>query len=1086
MSRPLFLLGLGGFGKWVVTAFKTQILDTYGKKPDGVEWLSVDLISVEDPRPRYKRFHSGRLIQESLDFNTTSEEFVHLSGDFTNEIQKIKTGKIDPRFEGRMSKEDAELIISALEKGVPAAERRHASMLQFVLDIDNIKKALRSKLDNDAMVFVVSSWAGGTGSGILCDCLLLLRNLMKPLGGTIISIILLPQGFEKVKENEDMGPLHGNCYATFREFLRLFFPKGNVKVQYSMNDLDLQNISKPSGMDVISDVVYIIDGTIVGGEKGNQVAYYRGTVPSIVNFINNSFLATAHEEAEVKAGGKNATSFDQGKTHATANFTNEKAKSNPLNALTFASFGSYRLIFDSRAVKTEFAQRIAIEIFGHKHFLSPSWIHNGEFAVKEYMVNTDESTKFDKEIVHDCITKGHQISNFATLRSLSNRLEEGIKFPDPDFGGINLKGKVKDTKRAIDNKENIIKGNETDQYKTHVRATFYAVYNYYLSYYPKKFEECIQNKVLRILNNQKDTDNYGKGSLKAAESFIGSMEDWYVKFLRGFPEKGEEALFALACEIADAIEGTPANWQNKVDQFYKDNKNKGKIIADPRKTYIELRVKLNELETRELVRKLIRAIAEKNLISLETLHIKIKEWISTFEDCQQTIRNGLDELLEVRSDRIDIACDEYLTNSEDKIENRLFELITNYNDWEKIKNATENTNLDQLEIGLKEIIHKIPHRQWADFLKGFSWEFNLPDENGKLLTDKHLPGELICLVDAAMPDFPAKDKKEQHESVRTWNYKLIEYYLTEHKLNELERISAFEILMLRQDNPENVLDELKRKSALMLFYNDTKEKELINEGYASHQPENHFFILGDFGCQANQPILGEWLSSFKDKMYTPTKKESITIADEKDRRGEVVFLTSKFCLPAPAMVNLINSRQEYYKRLEKNLPPPLHIFKGEKEAFKYETSIAKIFRTGIEELHPQVLTILEDEIFVRNILWANLLNIIWKEEDVLTGVKRYYFLLTDKEVLSEGKDWPLFCDLMYDLIYTTEENERKAKNIIEDLNEEVKNKLKDMSRNDIIRLKNEKAEEYKNIVKNEDLPKREKDIYKIWTVILSE
>jgi len=285
MARNLLLIGLGGFGKWVVTNFKSRILDTYGEKPENIDWLSADLIGTEDPLPKYIRFESGKLKEEVLDYSNRSSDFIFFGGDFANEIRKVRDGQSDLRFINRLSPDDARMILVAQEQGVPAAERRHASMIQFILNIESIKRVLIPKLKEDSVIFLVSSLAGGTGTGVFIDFLLLLRKLLSSIHGTIISIHLLPYGFAKVKQNEDMNPLFGNCYAAYREFLRLYYPGGNVKVCYSQSDLSLKDITKPKNVDTISDLVYIIDGFTVGGIEGSQVEYYRGIVPSVVSFI---------------------------------------------------------------------------------------------------------------------------------------------------------------------------------------------------------------------------------------------------------------------------------------------------------------------------------------------------------------------------------------------------------------------------------------------------------------------------------------------------------------------------------------------------------------------------------------------------------------------------------------------------------------------------------------------------------------------------------------------------------------------------------------------------------------------------------
>ncbi len=1080
MARPMLLIGLGGFGKWVVTAFKTKILDTYGKKPENIDWLSFDLIEQERPEVKYTRFELGRLKEETLDFSDTSNEFVKFTGDVQSEIDKARNNRSDIRFIGRLTEEDANLFIKSDESGLPAAERRHISMIQFIKDIEKINRVLTQKLKANSLVFVVNSIAGGTGTGTFIDFLLLLRNHLATLKGTLINILFLPYGFTKVKKNEDMDPLYANCYASFREFLRLFYPRGNVRVSYSLTDLSLQNITKRT--DTISDVVYIIDGSKIGGVEGSRIEYFHGVVPAIATFIENSFLATLAEE-EKKAATRTETSFDQAKAHALQNFKTPKADDNPYNSLSFASFGSYRLIFDTEAIKTEFAQRIAIKIFGEDQFLAPSWITDPEAFVKNYTLNVQESTQFDRLILHDCVTKYHQISNFATYRSLKTRLEGDVKFPEFAFSNIKIGGRVQDIEPIINTNEQNELGTPSDEYKPRRINTFYGVYNYYLNYYPAKFQECIKRKVLAILSKEYGTDNYGKGSLKAAEGFIRALIIWYTDFLKGIPE-GAKAKFTLACESADSLEGTYENWKKIAEDYYQANaprrgKKLGIFGPDKRKEYLQLRVKAHELRKRNILGELIIKIAAKNLEYLEGLHQKINDWIFTFEECKKTMERSLGDLLEVRNARKEIACDEYLTDSQDIIEKEFFDLITNYEKWE---NTKKSTSPDGFIIRLKELLPAIPHPRWSDILKGFTWQFN--QEKGKgYHSPKHPIGDLVCFVESEMPDFPTREEWERKEYINTWNYKLVEYYLTYHKLNELDNISAFGILMLRGDEPEEVLDKLKRNSEKILFVDEGRVNSLIDEEYSAFKREFYYFITADFGYKS-QPTLEKWISSFNEKINALGEK-GITKVDTKEKPHEIIFTKSEFCIPSSAIINLANSEGAYRQRMRKKIPPPLHLFKGEKEAFKYEEKIEKRFKTGYEKLHPQVVSLLEKDELVRLFLLADSLNLIKPQEKSRTQEKRCYYKIGNGKFYGKEGRFPFVSDVLYELIYPPEEKATMDKNLMETLGKEVNtewSKKDEERRKDVIKTQVRKLEsELKK-----DLPKKEKDLYKVWIVMLEE
>jgi len=1092
--RPMFLIGIGGFGKWVVTAFKTKILDTYGKKPEGIDWLSFDLTGQEKPEVKYIRFELGKLKEETLDFSDTSNEFVQFGGEVGRIVDNIKAGVRDERFQGRLTKEDAGLIIRSDEAGIPAGERRHFSMIPFVLDIEKIDRVIKQRLKENSIVFIVNSLAGGTGTGTFIDFHLLLRKYIEIRKGTLISIFLLPYGFTKVKQNEDMRPLYGNCYAGFREFLRLYYPQGNVRVNYSLSDLEFQNIIKKS--DLISDLVYIVDGSNIAGKEGSEFEYYNGVVPAIATFIEDTFLAIEEEEEEKKKKGEiiTATSFDNAKTHAQSNFLassiKEKKEVNPYDAFSFSTFGVYRLVFDTEAVKTEFAQRIALKIFSEENFLAPSWITDREGYVKNYLLS-NESTKFDKDIIHDCVTKQHQISNFATFRSLKNRLEKDIKFPEFRLESIRPTGKVKDTRVLIDNRESSRFGNEEERekerYQPKKENTFFAVYNWYLDFYTSEFKRCVQKKVLEILSKDYGTENYGKGNLWAAEHFVRTLKEWYIDFLKNYQER--KSKFTLACERADKEEGTKEAWNEKAENYYNENAHKKRTFwilpPDKRKEYIKLRIKVNELKQRDYLRELITEIASENLEYLESLHGNLMDWIYTFEQCGKRMQYSLNNLLEVRNAKKKIACDEYLTESQDEIEKKFFDLITKPREWKRIKETEDIASLSDLEKRIREIIDNIPNPQWSDILKGFTWKFNLRDEKGELPSSRHREGDLICFVEARMPEFPKKEDWSREEYINTWNYKLVEYYLTHHRLNELDKITAFQILMLRGDNPKEVLEKLKRNSQIMLFINENKLETLKDSGYCAHPPEDHYYIVADFdvGAGENQKQLKGWIEEFEKEIENFKEKE-ITKVPSKQKPHEIIFNTSKYSIPASAIYYLMETKKEYKRRMEGKLPPPLHLFIGEKNAFRYEMEIVEKFGTDYEELHPTVVSVLENEELVKDILFAKIFALIppTTEEKIDTdGQMRKCLTIKERDFFAKTVGKPVYLiDVIYQLLFPPEGKEQDYKNLIEDIKSDLKDKkpTSEMINNEIEILTKKIADP--------ELPKKEKDLYKIWIIMLEK
>jgi len=448
------------------------------------------------------------------------------------------------------------------------------------------------------------------------------------------------------------------------------------------------------------------------------------------------------------------------------------------------------------------------------------------------------------------------------------------------------------------------------------------------------------------------------------------------------------------------------------------------------------------------------------------------------------------ELLAVRNAKKAIACDEYVTEFGDEIEERIFALITNYDEWERLKNASISSLTDEFEVRLKEIIDNIPHSHWSDVLKDFWWEFNIPKEDGTLPSAEHSHEELLCVVNATagMPKFPPIKAGPTYEAyVKIWNYELVKYYLTHYRLNNLDKISVFQILMLGQKDPNDVLQRLKEKSSTMLFYDERKEKELKDSGYAAHHPESHFYIIGDFGSGDHQPKLKHWLASFKKSMAA-IPQEQITVAETPDMPAELSFISSRFCIPATAMVNLASAEKTYLDRMARKLPPPLHIFRGEKESYRYEVEISNEFRTPYRKIHPLIVTLLEEEATVRRFLLAKILNLLkeGRELDSKTHKSKTYFQVGSEKLSSlEGTKVMYLSDLIYEFIYPPEEKELRYKGALAELETAVNDALKKMSKIKKKALIKEKIREFRSKM-NESIPQWEKDLYKVWTIMLKE
>jgi hypothetical protein len=1067
MSKPLLLVGLGGFGKWVVTSFKSRILDVYGNKPDHIDWVAFDLAGEEIPVAEFTRFELGRVKRERLDFSNTSQEFFLFGADYAHYVRRARQDEPDDvRFAGRLTKSDANLLVLGDERKIPAAERRHASMLQFQLRVEDVSAMLRRKLQPDSYVFVVNSIAGGTGTGTFIDFLLLLRQHMRETKGTLLSVLLLPEGFARVKQNEDMKPLYGNCYAAFREFMRLQYPKGNVRLCFSVGDLALREVSKTPG-DPLSDVVYLVDGS----NFGRGVEYYRGVVPAITTFVEQSFLAAEQEE---KTGARHQTSFDNAVAHAKQNLLNAP---DPYDAFALSSFGTCRMVFDRDAVKTGFAHEIARRAFSQ--FLADSWLTDPEFAVKQFAISPQESTRFDKELVHDCVTKAPDPA-LAGSRSLPVRLEEGVKFPRFNIAGIKPQGSLAETRALADKREGFWMGTPGEKYAGPTRVTVHAACDYYRRHYVEGFRRSVSRRVLDMLNKDRGKPEYGRGSLRACERFAGALLGWYILFLRGDPEKNIKARFAEACELADATEGTAGNAARRAEEYFEANKNRRKWFSDLRPDYLALRERAAELKVRDEIRKLVGSVAADNLAYLEMLYQDLAGWLETFRQSRVALDEATSNLLEVRAKRREVVTDEYLTLPGDEIETALLAMIVDGPDRKRIENGKDLRS--PLEHRLREVLDDVPSPGWDKIVGGFEWRFNTVDDESNYQSSTHRPGGLICSVPAQMPGFPVGAQWTRGEFVRAWNYELVRFYLEEHRLNSLDRLSAAQVLMLRGDDPDEVLQGLMERSGLMAALDRSVLEDPARLEGLPFAPEYHYFIFADDGCQDRQVQLAAWLKKFRARV-AGLPDRSYTFVSDHQRPHMLAFSTARYSLPAAAFTHLVSTEPVYRERLKNNVPPPLHVLPGEKLACGYEACIARRLRHKTPgKLHPLVVSLLERESALRDFGYGLALGLVTTDQ-VRNDKRRKVGHVTvgGVEFLAEGPEPMLLSEVLHQLVYPDPGKKDAHTNALADLAKAIEGKTEAA----LTRAEREGKKLVQARLKD-DLPTQERDLFRVWLEMFDE
>lgn len=295
MPRNMLLIGLGGTGVWSATYLKRDLIQTYGKVPENVRIVCFDTISL-DPT-KVERMRREGLVREDYGLPSIGgialergSEYFYVGGDarpiceqLRDDITRTQYPTIRPwlQFEWYLRYlQPAQMDLDA------GASWRQFGRLAFFINETNIYNILQSAIDHFPQdqhldIVIVSSLAGGTGSGMFVDIALLVRHFAErrfagtETGYTLFGIFAIASTFDAT--GADRQSLYRNCFAAWRtldRFLRTAHRK------YSINHPTHTHIYDKSLFDYIA---------IVGGLRGqnnlNEIRPELGVFPSISDFL---------------------------------------------------------------------------------------------------------------------------------------------------------------------------------------------------------------------------------------------------------------------------------------------------------------------------------------------------------------------------------------------------------------------------------------------------------------------------------------------------------------------------------------------------------------------------------------------------------------------------------------------------------------------------------------------------------------------------------------------------------------------------------------------------------------------------------
>ncbi|MCD4785062.1 MAG: tubulin-like doman-containing protein [Candidatus Eremiobacteraeota bacterium] len=256
------VIGVGGTGKGVVTWLEYYLQRDFARLKNKFSLFVIDGPAVD---PAYKVLDPLGLKGEiDFDLSLNERRAYQLSYDSALDIAEIKKGKERKFICDWLSKPDAEKITgnSFEPRTAGFGMSRAPAKACFYVEAEGMKTRLISLIGGIAnleRVILVGSLIGGTGSGMLNEIAVLIRDILNDMalvGGKSVKlygVTVLARGFEKVFVS-DAGVCARNarCFAGIREIQRLLSQK-NYDRQVSKNVI-LKN------MDQLYDVSLIVDG----------------------------------------------------------------------------------------------------------------------------------------------------------------------------------------------------------------------------------------------------------------------------------------------------------------------------------------------------------------------------------------------------------------------------------------------------------------------------------------------------------------------------------------------------------------------------------------------------------------------------------------------------------------------------------------------------------------------------------------------------------------------------------------------------------------------------------------------------------
>jgi len=349
--RLTLVIGIGGTGKTILTRLRAELIRRYGKVPDLVRLVELDI----DPYEEVVRL-------DSQDIRLQPREFIDLgdvpAADIKRAMLAGKYDQIRAWFD-----EDTALLEENLRKG--GQQNRQLGRLAFFWHLSrkgiDLRKNLEDvisditrqgrlarhgELDTMAMrgitldVYVVCSVCGGTGSGMFIDVAYVLQDIFRGRGmselATVTGVLVTPKVFRAANQQN----LRPNAWAALKELNYFMVTPATEKKYPRISYLDKYSVDcreRPFKVCYLLDPI-AQDGTNIEGME--------------------NFAPMAVDALFVLVGSKLGS-------QAASQINNVRTLRQPKFGQVFSTFGIASYVFPAEQVETICGTNLAREVVEH-------------------------------------------------------------------------------------------------------------------------------------------------------------------------------------------------------------------------------------------------------------------------------------------------------------------------------------------------------------------------------------------------------------------------------------------------------------------------------------------------------------------------------------------------------------------------------------------------------------------------------------------------------------------------------------------------------------------------------------------------